>query len=112
MILAGPWHERIETVRHAAGWTRPDAFKWFGVSEFRMKRILCGGRPTIDFVRRLERFEGLYAEDIAALKAGHIVIFKSGWKEHRADFRIAPKRPSREEMVFLEGDAQGARRSE
>lgn len=84
-----------------------------GVGDGTVARVMCGGRPKVEFVRRMAALEGAYAGEIEALRRGDITV---GWRkgagiagrvDRRVDWR--PKDRAALGGVDAEGGGDGRR---
>lgn len=70
---AGSWGARVDALIRACGWPQSEWRKHFGCSEQAVRRVRYGGRPKVEFLRRLRNLEGAHAEELEALAEGLIV---------------------------------------
>lgn len=84
----GPWGQRVDTLMSACGWGYKATAAKFSMGYGRLVSIVYGrANPTAAFLVKLAAFEGAYAREIEALKAGAIVCGAGPMRHtHRFNF--------------------------
>lgn len=83
--IAEPWGTRIVRLLNATGWPRPTWKQHLGLNYPAIFRVMKGGNPSVELVRKLRELEEAYEEDLWFLEGGAIIYagvpgFRGYWR--------------------------------